>query len=348
VKIAIVHFGALQPGGYPPDTRALAAALAATGHDVTLVTDPGPRSEGTGGARVVAPAAATDLTAFDAVHLMGVLRPRQIAYLVRCLPAGAPLVVSPLTQLSAAHLRRSRAKKLPYVPLLRRVARRWPVVLHGFSATEVAESRRFLAAAATFVAPSGVFEGPGVSWRGDGGYMLFFGRNDVHQKGLDLLLDAYAAYRRAGGTTPLLVAGQPWGSSEAELRRRAVPGVTLLGPVQDREKWTLLARAHALFFLSRWDGPPRPIREALSVGCPVVVSPGTHMADLVEESAAGAAVAFDAGVVAPAMTASDDRSTRERWAQGAAALRDRLAWRHVAGDYVEGYRLAARPAARAL
>lgn len=337
VRIALVHFGALQPGGYPPDTRALAAALAAAGRAVTLVADPGPRSEGTGEASVVAPASTRGLEGYDVVHLMGVVRPRQIAYLLRSLPSGRPLVVSPLTQLSAPHLRRSRLKKASYLPLLARAARRWRIALHGFSDLEVEESRRYLPAAASFVAPSGVFDAAGASWRGDGDYMLFFGRNDVHQKGLDLLLEAHAAYRRGGGTTPLIVAGQPWGSSERVLPRRAGAGVTLVGPVQEGEKWTLLARARALFFLSRWDGPPRPIREAISVGCPVVVTPGTHMGDLVVEHAAGASVAFDREAVAQAMRSSDDERLRSGWAEGSARLRTRLSWARVADDYAAGY-----------
>jgi glycosyltransferase involved in cell wall biosynthesis len=343
VRVAIVHLGALQPGGYPPDTRALASAVAGHGHEVTLVTDPGPRADGlTSAVTTIAPGAARALGHHDVVHLMGVLRPRQIAYLRRALPGRTPLVVSPLTQLSESHLRRSRLKKLPYVPLLRRAAARWQVALHGFSALELDESRRYLPARSSFVAPSGVFEPPDVRWSGDGGYMLFFGRNDVHQKGIDLLLDAYASYRAAGGRTPLVVAGQPWGSSESFLARRAGAGVRIVGPVQDSEKWTLLSRARSLFFLSRWDGPPRPIREAISIGCPAVVTPGTHMGDLVRQHDAGAGVAFDAAAVAAAMSASDDGATTARWAAGATRLAERLAWSRVAVDYLEGYGVAAK------
>lgn len=341
MRIEIVHFGALQPGGYPPDTRALASALAGIGHDVTLIAEPGPRTDGLGETSVVPPGRTSSRARPDVVHLMGLVRPRQIAYVKRAVRGGVPLVISPLTQLSPVHLNKSRIKKVPYVFFLRRALAKVPLSIHGFSPLEIEEVLRHLTPASTFVAPSGVFAPPDVRWDGSGDYLLFFGRNDIHQKGLDLLLEGYRDYRAAGGRTRLVIAGQPWKSSEAGLRRLAPDGVEVVGEVPEAEKWSLMAAARALFFLSRWDGPPRPIREAISIGCPVVVTPGTHMADIVEGSKAGMGVSFEAASVCSAMLSVDIEASRVAWARGAGRLRARLAWDRVAHDYEEGYRGAA-------
>jgi glycosyltransferase involved in cell wall biosynthesis len=339
MDITIVHFGALQPGGYPPDTRALAAALGERNHDVTLIAEDGPRRDGLGSAEVVEPKDVTGPVAADVVHMMGLVRPFQVRHVKRMYSA-TPLVVSPLTQLASEHMQRSRRKKRLYFPFLRRSLAGRPLSVHGFSNLELAEVDRFLSPLSTFVAPSGVFDPPDVRWNGTGGYMLFFGRNDVHQKGLDLLLEGYARYRTGGGVTPLVIAGQAWGTSRRVLEQMAVEGVRLHGEVQEEEKWDLLARARSLFFLSRWDGPPRPIREALSIGCPVVVTPGTHMADVVDEYSAGRSVRFDGDAVATAMAATDDDRSVAAAADGALRLRERLSWGRVAADYEAGFEQA--------
>ena len=111
MKIAIVHFGALQPGGYPPDTRALASALSDHGHEVTVVTQPGPRTDGLGTPKLVKPHRSSRLRGFDIIHLMGLMRFPQLTYVLNAFPASTPLVISPLTQLSTEHLRRSNKRK---------------------------------------------------------------------------------------------------------------------------------------------------------------------------------------------------------------------------------------------
>jgi glycosyltransferase involved in cell wall biosynthesis len=340
VKICLVHLGARHAGGYPPDTRALAGALRARGHQVTLVADEGVHTSDLGDVDVVGPADASP-AGYDLVHLMGVLRPSQLRVVER-IRGTAPVVVTPLTQLTSRHLERSGWKKRPYLSFMRGYMERWPLVLHGFSGLELEESRAHLDAATSFVASSGVFPGPpGVEWTGSGGYILFFGRNDIHQKGIDILLDGYEAARRQADPPLLCIAGRAWKGSDRYLAARAAAlDVQLLGEVDEDTRWHLMANARALVFLSRWDGPPRPIREALSVGCPVIVSHGTHMHDLVDGHGAGLSVDDAPSAVAAALTATNSDATLRRWAAGARSLRSRLAWDLVAADYEKGYRLA--------
>ncbi len=289
---------------------------------------------------VVSPRERTKIDGVDVVHLMGVLRPRQLSFVSRSLPPSAALVVSPLTQLSVAHMRKSQWKKAPYTALLKRWARSRRITLHGFSEAELVDSQRFLPTSNGFIAPAGVFDPPEVTWRGDSESVAFFGRNDIYQKGIDILLEGYALARTQGFSKGLIVAGQPWKKSDAFLRRNRTEGVEIWGPVDEASKWDLLARARCQVFLSRWDGPPRPVREALSVGCPVLVSHGTNMADMVEQLEAGRAVGSAPEAVAVALRATDDTSRLHSWSKGAIEMRKRLSWAQVAADYESGYEAA--------
>jgi glycosyltransferase involved in cell wall biosynthesis len=340
MKICFVHFGALMEGGYPPDTRALAGALSARGHDVTVVADPGPRREGGGTAGFVdRKSGEKRLAVADVVHMMGVLRPSQIRY-VESLHHATPVVISPLTQLCDEHLERSRWKKRAYVAALRRHLARRPVSLHGFSNAELDESTRYISPQVAFVASSGVFPSADrYHWSGKEGHLLFFGRNDVHQKGLDLLLQGYRSAVERGLESGLVIAGQPWGKSTRWLKdHSAGMDVRVLGPVTEETKWDLLCGARSLVYLSRWDGPPRPIREAISVGAPSIVSHGTNMGPLVSSFQAGVAVVSSPGSIADALLGSQDPGVAARWSDGADRLRSRLAWSEVAADYEAGYR----------
>ena len=69
-------------------------------------------------------------------------------------------------------------------------------------------------------------------------------------------------------------------------------------PSQTKQRWQLLRTAAILVFMSRFDGPPRPIREALSVGTPCLVSYESNMGELVEKFGAGRAASLEPAAVA--------------------------------------------------
>jgi len=116
---------------------------------------------------------------------------------------------------------------------------------------------------------------------------LFLGRLDIHQKGLDVLLDAFAK-AAATTTADLVVAGD--GPDAAALRRRAdrlgiADRVEFAGRVTGAAKYALLASARVVCMPSRYEGLPLVAAEALACGTPVlaagidclrsVVEPGT-------------------------------------------------------------------------
>ena len=342
MRICIVYRDALQPGGYPRDVRWLSGALAGQGLDVHLIARQGASLDGLGTAQPVPFEDGRQVVEdADIIHLVGLLIPEQF----RFLPTGdrGRLVISPLAQLMPEHLRRGRWKKLPYLAYVRARLRGHGPGYHLFSEQELSGVRRLMPHGPRFEAPLGLFPAPdAVGDRMiDEPYLLFFGRNDVRQKGIDRLLEGYAAAIGKGLSLPLVIAGAPHDDSAAFIARYLHGSslgsrVRVLGSVDESEKWRLLRHAEALVFLSRWDGPPRPVREALAVGTPVIVSSGTNMGSLVDEAGAGAWVRSSRpDAVASALFAISPN--RERWRQGVHKLRSRLDWDSVSLDFVRGY-----------
>jgi glycosyltransferase involved in cell wall biosynthesis len=125
---------------------------------------------------------------------------------------------------------------------------------------------------------------------------LFLGRLAVDHKGLDRLLKGYARFLAQTGDqeTRLILAGPDFRHGKKVLSRLAgtlqIAGrISLLGPVFGQAKSALLHSTYAFLHPSRWEGMPFAVLKALAVGCPVLITPETNLADIV--------AAYDAGVV---------------------------------------------------
>jgi glycosyltransferase involved in cell wall biosynthesis len=106
----------------------------------------------------------------------------------------------------------------------------------------------------------------------------------VPPKGVDLLLEAMATYRRERGPCRLWVLGDgPDRAALAEQARRLAieDSVAFLGPVDHRGLKGALAACDALVFPTLQDFIGRVVVEALTVGTPVVVSPMTGAAQTI-------------------------------------------------------------------
>ena len=105
---------------------------------------------------------------------------------------------------------------------------------------------------------------------------LFLGRLDPAQKGLDLLVRAFAAARLDGAA--LVVVGPDYRrgrrSLERLLRRLRPSGpVVLREPVYGRERFEVLAGADVFVDTARWEGMPIAVLEAAALGRPCLLTP---------------------------------------------------------------------------
>ena len=342
----MLYLDALQGGGYPRDIRWLAGALARRGLSVSLAAKPGPYRDGLESVGLVSPSQfGIRAREADVVHVWMLFVPGQPRFW-RKLSAEVPLVVSPGAHLMTAHLKRRWWKKLPYLSAMQPTFQRLRPMAHLFSDRERTGAHRWLRSSRYFEASLGIFPATPVVRAADSAdYLLFLGRNDVYQKGIDVLVKGYAEARRHGLTLPLVIAGQPHRNSQAVLSELAAElkvtnWVHLMGEVSETEKNRLIAEARCFVFLSRWDGPPRPIREAIALGTPVVISWGTNLGAIVEAAGAGRGVELGTHQVATALLECESEATLKTWQRGVSSLRSDLTWDRVGEQYDSGYRSA--------
>lgn len=344
MKLAFFFLDAFAPGGYPRDVRWLAGALSAYGCEVSVLGRPGPESDGTGSAIQVTREQEwlREAREADVLHIFGFSNVAQLRAATRMRSVASAVVISPLAHLMSEHVRVSAWKKTPFYAFVGRTLSR-KTHAHFFSRREEAESRRFLHPLGSFIAPAGVFPTATTPrLEGPGDHLLFFGRNDVHQKGLDLLVEGYERALARGLDLPLVIGGRAHGESEAFMReamsRPALKGrLEWAGPASDDERERLMAGARTFVFLSRWDGPPRPVREAIALEVPVIVSGGTNMGDDVTDHGAGLEVRSTPDAIAAALLCTQDVDQIAAWRDGARRLKDDLSWERVASAYLAGY-----------
>ncbi|WP_067499396.1 glycosyltransferase family 4 protein [Actinoplanes sp. TFC3] len=185
------------------------------------------------------------------------------------LPLLGPAPVVALVQmLSAADMQ--RRYRLPFTLVERWGLRayRHVVVLNR---TDLAAVRRYAPKATSMLIPNGVTRAPGPEpVFGAGEHILYLGRIDVRQKGLDLLLAAVAA---DPPPLPLVIAGAGTAREEHRLRELVRPvreHVRIAGRVGGMQKAELLRGSALVVVPSRFETFSLTALEAMAEGKPVV------------------------------------------------------------------------------
>jgi len=177
--------------------------------------------------------------------------------------------------------------------------------------------------------------------------VLFIGRLDVHMKGLDLLLQAWAlsAPKLKEKKARLIIRG-PGNSAQIEKLHNLIrildisDQVEIGGAVTGTSKADLLSKASLFVHTSRSEGQPSAILEAMAYGIPCLVTPGTNMADEVRDARSGWAVASSPVAIAEAIVQSLG-SRMELVSRGMSAREravEQFSWATVAERTLAGYR----------
>jgi glycosyltransferase involved in cell wall biosynthesis len=121
----------------------------------------------------------------------------------------------------------------------------------------------------------------------------FCARYEIEHKGVDLLVDGFAAYRRAGGTGVMeLIGTGP--ARDAIAMRIAAAGlgsrIRLHGPRFGAEKDAIMAKWHYCVLASRFDVMPTGCLEAALSGLPLIVTRETGLAALAEQHRGGLSI----------------------------------------------------------
>jgi glycogen synthase len=170
--------------------------------------------------------------------------------------------------------------------------------------------------------------------RPEGG-LLYFGRLDWFQKGLDVLLEAMASLRREFPELRLRIAGRGKDAARVESAALALgigDALEMLGPVSDAEKEELFAAAEVLLMPSRFEGFGMVAAEAMAAGVPVVAAAAGSLPEVVDAPHGGRLVPpGDPQALAAAVAGLlKDDAARLRLGEAARRSAQRFRWDAVA------------------
>ncbi|WP_427006391.1 glycosyltransferase [Pseudarthrobacter sp. H2] len=212
----------------------------------------------------------------DILHLHSVFIPVQAKLAMWAKRHSVPYIVSPHGAVAPQTLGRGKLKKSVYSALIERPRFRHAAAATAVLDAELQEIRDFAGdRLPAFSVSNALNPAPTDMPLIDCEDVVFLGRLDVEQKGLDRL----ATFAEA---MPDLTFGI-YGPARTGTSLPAFPSnVTLHEPVWGERKWSVLRSAAVYMQLARWEAFGLSIFEAALVGTPPVVSQEMHVAPLVE------------------------------------------------------------------
>lgn len=165
-------------------------------------------------------------------------------------------------------------------------------------------------------------------------HILFLGRLDMGQKGIDLLLSAYSIVREAVNY-PLIIAGN--GPDEEKIKKMVKKleleeKVTMVGPAFGEAKTKLLSEAICVAFTSRHEGFSLFSLEALASALPLL---GFDIPGLswTTEDAVLKAKRFDVKAYAKLLLLANDSSLMKKMSSAARNLAKKYTWDNVSSKF---------------
>jgi glycosyltransferase involved in cell wall biosynthesis len=310
--------------------------------------------------RYFEPALAEKVVAWqpDIVHFHSVHIPQNIALASHLGRAGIPYCVTAHGGLFPAALQRHRLKKKVFDLLFERRYLNQARFIHALSPRESEIIRRHGVNRPIVIVPNGLPPDSSVCasqpdalyaenpWLRDRRVFMFVGRLDVWQKGLDLLMEAFA--HAALPDSALVLVGPDYRGSRTALETLArrfgvLPYVAFVGPIFGQDRANLFAAADVFVHPSRWEGLSLSVLAASAAGKPCLI---TREADpLGELERAQAAVLVEASVasIAAGLIRTANLSRDELRAMGARArgvAEAQFTWPSIAGKLIAAYRVA--------
>lgn len=170
-------------------------------------------------------------------------------------------------------------------------------------------------------------------------FLLYFGRLDVFQKGLDTLLEAFALLVRDRPALELRIAGRGKDAERVAAMARELGidrNIMMMGAVSEAERQALFAGAAVQLMPSRFEGFGMVAAEAMAAGVPLVAAAAGSLPEVVDAPSGGVTVPpGDARALARATARLlDAPAERETLSVSARASAERFRWGAVAADHL--------------
>lgn len=252
------------------------------------------------------PALTADLLAWKPtfVHFHFIHLPQAIRLARRLKTHSIPYCVTPNGGLSGEAQQRHRFGKMVFAWLFERKYLNDAAFIHAVSAADVEGVKAYGSLNRFVMAPNCIdpslmprkldlsFIRERVPAAVGSRLFVYVGRLDPEQKGLDLLVKAWARLSSRDGLVLLLV-GPDWRGGRARLRSLVdalgvADSVNFFGPVSGEDKWNLLAGSDVFVHPSRWEaGVPFSALEAMLAAKPILLTKPADPDGIVARSKAG-------------------------------------------------------------
>ena len=300
----------------------------------------------------------------DLVHFHSVHIPQNVALAAQLVPAGVPYCVTVHGALFRVALRRGWLKKRVFDLLFERRYLNEARFIHALSPHEAEAVRRHGVDRPIVMAPNGVPEisvpalGPEaldahIPDRRGRQVFMFMGRLDPWQKGLDLLLTAFAdaGLRDAA----LVLVGPDCRGSRLALATRAkrlgiLPRLTFIEPVFGEERANLLAVADVFVHPSRWEGQSLSVLAAAAAGKLCLITREADPLGTLEGAQAAVIVESNVSSISDGLQRAAALSRHDLQVMGTRArnvVEANFAWPSTARTLAEAYRRALKYERRA-
>ncbi len=294
------------------------------------------------------------LTSATVVHMHGGFIPVFFRASEVLNQVGVPFVFTPHGSYNVVALQKGNWKKKLYLPLFEKPLLRNATLVHSLGRSEVDGLHRLIADKPAQLIPYG-FDAEELK---DAYYLhqhqrrldkpmviAFCGRIDIHTKGLDVLVEAFAGLLSEGADAVLWLIGDS--KQRAELQNSAEAlgierNVIFHGARYGQEKLELLAGADLFVHPSRNEGLPTSVLEAAAIGLPSIVTVATNVGEAIAEYEAGWTIQdTDAAQLLVAL-----RSAYAQWRSGRLnelgeharrMVAERYNWHHVLQQFEKMY-----------
>jgi glycosyltransferase involved in cell wall biosynthesis len=271
--------------------------------------------------------------------------------------ANIPCVYSPFGQLHRTSFTRSPIRKKMFfkvilAPYLNRCTR-----IHAISQTEEREIREYGIRTPVTVVPLGLHK---ISERAilasrtprekkhfkakSELNLLFLGRMDIEQKGLDLIIQSVGKLKKIYGVKlHVYFAGYDKRGSIPILnalseREKISDCMNFLGTVDEQTKWEILRDCDLFIHPSRYEGFARSLRESISMGTPILVTPESNMGELVKDFGSGECAKLDVNDICAALLRISNAPERLEVMRGRMVqMRDYLSWTNIVQKFEKLY-----------
>ena len=170
--------------------------------------------------------------------------------------------------------------------------------------------------------------------------LLYIGRPTIHQKGLDLLIDACIKMKEELRDNNIHISLHAPEKNDYKqlvcmLKDANISDVlTLKSSVTGKEKEECLLNSDAFIMTSRFEGHPMGLIEALAYGLPAIVTPGTNMAEEISSSDAGWVSGGTVGGICEALKAViSDKALLMKKSANARKLASNYRWDNLAKQF---------------